>query len=53
MKSLGKSKSRFYYSTDSSFIIKTITEKEADFFLSFLFDYYQFLLQNPKSKLVK
>lgn len=41
LKSPGKSGSFFYYSKDFRFIIKTITFEEAEFFRSFLCNYYQ------------
>ena len=44
LRSPGKSGSFFYYSLDMRFIIKTVTEAEAEFLRSILTNYYQVCL---------
>ena len=41
LQSPGKSGAFFYFSLDYKFIIKTVTETEAEFFKTFLQNYYQ------------
>jgi 1-phosphatidylinositol-4-phosphate 5-kinase len=49
----GKSGSFFYISLDYKFVIKTITEGEAETFLAMLRNYYQHCMQNPNTLLCK
>eukprot|EP01117_Protostelium_nocturnum_P010082 TRINITY_DN3598_c0_g1_i1.p1 TRINITY_DN3598_c0_g1~~TRINITY_DN3598_c0_g1_i1.p1 ORF type:complete len:366 (-),score=122.46 TRINITY_DN3598_c0_g1_i1:41-1138(-) len=49
----GKSGSFFYYSVDYRFIIKTVVEAEMEFFREFLKYYYQYMIQNPNTLLVR
>jgi len=47
--SSGKSGSLFYYTSDTSLMMKTIPEREFDKFRSILKSYYKFLLKYPDS----
>lgn len=49
----GSSGSFFYFTHDSRFLVKTITQKERDVLLFILPDYSQHLIANPKSLLVR
>mmetsp|Transcript_30864 Transcript_30864/g.30361 ORF Transcript_30864/g.30361 Transcript_30864/m.30361 type:complete len:108 (-) Transcript_30864:835-1158(-) len=51
--SQGKSGSFFFFSHDSQFIIKTMTESELQYFLSILEDFYYHLAGNPDSMLAR
>ncbi|PRP79416.1 hypothetical protein PROFUN_08177 [Planoprotostelium fungivorum] len=54
LSSPGKSGSFFYFSLDYNFIIKTIVEAEVElFFENFLRSYYQYMLQNPNTLIVR
>lgn len=47
--STGKSKSFFYFSYDSQFVLKTISEDEFEFFKRFLPSYYNYIQLNPET----
>ena len=51
--SQGKSGSFFFFSHDSKFIIKTMNQDELDIFLESMPDYYNHIMQNPKSLIAR
>ena len=51
--SQGKSGSFFFFSHDSKFIIKTMNQDELDIFLESMPDYYEHIMQNPKSLIAR
>lgn len=47
--STGKSGSFFYFSYDSKYLLKTISQREFYFFKNILQDYYNYMLNNPET----